>query len=81
MLDQLDKFMPPEIDIERLRMVDMFPAENLSIPIGGLVSATKDFNRTLPILRSNHGLDQEGWLFVSHPTVDFGESSNDAPFS
>ena len=84
LLDQLDRFkLPPEL--EGLQTVEIGPAkDNTAVADSqGTLDvhrkATTKLKCRLPIC--GHGLDQEGWLFVSRPAVEFEEGSTDPSVS
>jgi hypothetical protein len=88
LLDQLDRLLPPEVDIEQMQTVEIDPAKHqcnitpsTDVPITRRVHVDKDVNCVLPISKWNGGLDEEGWLFVSRPAVELKEISADSPFS
>jgi hypothetical protein len=88
LLDQLDTFLP--LEIEGVPTVETDAAKHNAtlaaraspdvpdisreiVPITH-IRATQGFDCGLPISKRSCGLDQEGWLFVSHPKVEEGST-------
>jgi len=94
LLNRLDKFLPPEIEAVKKADIGNYNAKDetaisdsacvpdKTVPITHRFHVTQGFNRLPNSERKCLGpLDQEGWLFVTHSTIDFEGRSTDPSVS